>query len=179
MPAPLAIDFANARRGSESRGWIVLGVGVACTVAALVGYRSIAIELDAVGTQARVAARKLGAEQKREVLDPGKLQALNQRIVASNRVLHALDQPWFQLLADIEAAVTPGIVLLALEPDAVQGSVRLSAEARDLEALSRYLDRLAALESLRDVRMNQQELRDARGQPVLRFSVSARWARPA
>jgi len=179
MPAPLVIDFATAQRGSEARSWIVLGVGVACTVAALVSYRSIALELDEVDAQARVAARKLGAEQKREVLDPARLQALSQRIAASNRVLQALDQPWFQLLADIEAAITPGIVLLAFEPDAAQGSVRLSAEARDLEALSRYLDRLAALDSLQDVRMNQQELREARGLPVLRFSVSARWGRPA
>jgi hypothetical protein len=94
-------------------------------------------------------------------------------------VLDALDRPWIRLFDDLEAASVDGVALLALEPDAGKEHVRIAGEARDRDTLSRYLERLGRLESLRDVRLDQHELRGGTDGGALRFTVSARWVRPA
>lgn len=179
MPAALKIDFASGARLSAWAGRGLLAAGGLAALAVVYAYQSFDAALVAVEAETRAAARRLGASKVSPPADPSQLRALGLRVTASNRVLSALDQPWFKLFDDVEAAAMPGVALLAFEPDAVNASVRLSGEAQDLDTLARYLERLGARASLRELRLSQHELRDGRERPVLRFSVSARWVRSA
>ncbi len=138
-------------------------------------------ELENVEAQAEGLSRKLDPRRASSgALDPTAERALRARIEASNHVLDALDQPWVKLFDDIESAMADGVVLLSLEPDASKAAVRIVGEARDRDALSRYLERLGRAESLREVRLTQHELRAGKeGGAALRFTVAARWMRPA
>jgi Tfp pilus assembly protein PilN len=179
MPAPLHVDFASPGKGSSRLGLGLAAAGGLAVLAVVAAFQRVQHELSEAEAQASALARRLNAAAQPVFADPAKARALAQRIEASNRVLDALDQPWFKLFEDVESAAAEGVALLALEPDAVQRSVRLAGEASDLDALARYLERLGGLESLGDVRLAQHELRDASAKPVFRFVVSATWRRPA
>lgn len=177
MPA-LRIDFALPPRPASRAGWVVFAASVACALA--VGGAHYWVTREASAIQARLDARKgaSGAGGARpSVIDPGRAQQLRKRVESASRVVDALEQPWIRLLDDIEAAGVGGISLLALEPDADKLAVRLSGEATDRDVLSRYLERLGAASSLREVRLSQHEWRQRGAASSLRFTVTARWAR--
>jgi hypothetical protein len=180
MPAALQIDFANASQGGNRGGAILLIAGVAVAAGLVGSYVHVRQETDAAQARIEALARNLrtigiGARES----DPRKRETLRTRIEASNRILSALDQPWIRLFDELESATVDGVTLLAMEPDGSKAQVRLVGEAHDRDTLSRYLERLGMLASLREVRLNQHELRDAHGGNSLRFVVSARWVRPA
>ncbi|MGH8665538.1 MAG: PilN domain-containing protein [Burkholderiales bacterium] len=180
MPGALQIDFAGAPRGANRGGAILLLAGLAVAAGIVGGYLHLRQETDVVQARIEALSRNIRANGA-EILerDPRKLRALRARIEASNRILSALDQPWIRLFDELESATVDGVTLLAMEPDGSKALVRLVGEARDRATLSRYLERLGRLASLREVRLNQHEIRDARGGSSLRFVVSARWVRPA
>lgn len=180
MPSPLRIDFAGKPVAHTRLGAALLAAGVLTGVLSVAGHARLQDEIAQV--EARIEGLALELDPKaaaRERRDAAGERALRIRIEASNRVLDALDQPWIKLFDDLEAASVEGVALLALEPDASKQHVRIAGEARDRDALSRYLERLGRLDSLREVRLNQHELRGGADGGALRFTVSARWVRPA
>lgn len=173
----LKIDFAApARRGSPI-GWAVLAVASAVTVGVGVVYHRISQEsgaiearLDALGIVAAEAAAPVA-------VDPARVALLRKQVEGTHRIVNALEQPWIRLLDDIEAASVRGIALLGFDSDADKLNVRLSGEAVDRDALSRYLERLGAAASLQEVRLSQHEWQQRAGSNALRFVVTARWVR--
>lgn len=180
MPGALRIDFAAAHRGGRFRGTALLVAGMAAAAAVGAGHLQLAAEAEAVQARSDMRLQKLRQERGGVArIGPRELRALHARVEASNRILHALDQPWIRLFDDVESAQVDGIALLALEPNRSAAAVRLVGEARDRDTLSRYLERLGRLGSLSEVRLTQHEVRHAKGASGLRFSVSARWMRPS
>jgi hypothetical protein len=145
--------------------------GAAATL--LVTFMSYRVqsELEAIEAQHRELSRKLTTSAQLEALDPAKLRALTRRIQASNRVLDALDQPWFRLFGI--GRRHRGVALPA-GPDAVLGGVRLVASARP-RALARYPS--ASEGCLVAGRISQHELRDGTERALMRFRIAARWVR--
>jgi Tfp pilus assembly protein PilN len=179
MPPALQIDFATAPRGANRGGAILLFAGLAVAAGIVGSYLHLCQETNAVQARIEALARDMRASGADALeRDPRKLRALRARIEASNRILSALDQPWIRLFDELESATVDGVTLLAMEPDGPKALVRLVGEARDRDTLSRYLERLGRLVSLREVRLNQHEIRDAQAGSSLRFVVSARWVRP-
>lgn len=179
MPCALRIDFAAAPHGSGRAGAILAVVGVVAAAGLAGYYVHLRGQTDAMQARIEALSRNVrttteGAAER----DPRKLRALRERVEASNRILQGLEQPWTRLFDDLEAAKVDGVSLLAMEPDGSKALVRLVGEARDRDTLSRYLERLGRLGSLREVRLNQHEIRAAKGRSTLRFVVSARWVRP-
>lgn len=177
MPA-LKIDFAAPARRSSPLGWVVLALGCAVTVVVGGIYHRVtgesgAIEarLDALGIVAAEAAAPVA-------VDPARAAQLRKQVEGTHRIVTALEQPWIRLLDDIEAASVRGIALLGFDSDADKLNVRLSGEAVDRDALSRYLERLGAAGSLQEVRLSQHEWQQRAGSNALRFVVTARWVRP-
>jgi Tfp pilus assembly protein PilN len=180
MPSPVRIDFAGKPVAAPRVGAALLVAGLLAGVLAIAGQLHLQRELEQVEARIERLARQIDPKAAaRERRDPAAERALRTRIEASNRVLDALDRPWIRLFDDLEAAGVEGVALLALEPDASKEHVRIAGEARDRDTLSRYLERLGRLDSLREVRLNQHELRVGTDGGALRFTVSARWVRPA
>jgi hypothetical protein len=176
MPVPLRIDFAARGRPSGRSGVVWLVAGVVAIAATLYTHGRLQAEVERLEARSEALAQQLDPHANAKApRDPAQRRALRQRIEASNRVLHALDQPWIRLFDELESATVDGVTLLAMEPDANKTALRMVGEAPDRDALSRYLERLGRLDSLREVRLSQHELREASEGTALRFILSARW----
>src|SRR5690606_18415431 len=173
MPPPLSLDFAQ---GDRRRGGVVLLIsGVAAVAMVVASYVDVQRETEAIQARSEMLARRADSPRPASRAGPHEARAWINRIEASNRILAALERPWIRLFDDLESAQVDGVVLLAMEPDAASGQLRLVGEALDRDTLARYLERLGRLGSLREVRLNQHEVRTAQGTSVLRFVVSSRW----
>lgn len=175
MPPALEVNFAAPTR-SLGRGLALALIGAAACVAVMVAHLRLGSALEQVDLELRAAVRKSSAVEAPAITDPAKSRALLVRIGGANRILNALEHPWFGLLDAIESARAEGIALLAIDADAATGGVRITAEAETLDELSRYLDRLGANHALRDMRLLQHERREQTERAAIRFVVAAQWS---
>lgn len=174
MPA-LRLDFAASAPGGGRLGWGLLVAGLVAALGTGVSYHRLISEARTI--EARVdALRKIDPRTSMPVVVDAAVQAqLRKQAESANRVLTALEHPWARLLDAVEAAGIGGIVLLSLDVDADQRSVRLAGQASDRDALSRYLERLGQTVSLGDVRLSQHEWLQRGEEARLRFLIQARW----
>ena len=65
--------------------------------------------------------------------------------------------------------------MLAIEPDAQKGLVRISAEAKSLESLVAYLAYLQKIPLLRDIELVTHQIQEQDPQHPVRFMLQATW----
>lgn len=91
------------------------------------------------------------------------------------RIARVLQIPWSDLLITIESARHSAVALLALEPSTHDGSLRLTAEARDPKAMLEYLQALQADTRLSQVILVSHQVQtQVAGSPV-RFQIRSAW----
>jgi Tfp pilus assembly protein PilN len=97
----------------------------------------------------------------------------------ANRVIDQIALPWGRLFRALEASATGRVALLGITPDQSGGTVELSGEAADLDAMFDYVKRLQRQPELSGVfLLNHQE--NARGAlRPLQFTVTASWTEKA
>jgi Tfp pilus assembly protein PilN len=138
-----AVNLLGAR--ASALGWfgLVLAVsGFVWLVSA--GWQLAHAEQRRTALQARLDAGRVPTVQA-PTRSTGSERALNaQRVRAWNAVARQLNTPWTALLDTLEALTPADVALVAVEPDAMQGTVRLQAEARTLQALLAYEQALRA-----------------------------------
>ncbi|AYG44875.1 pilus assembly protein [Pseudomonas sp. Leaf58] len=98
-----------------------------------------------------------------------------ERLAQMKSVSQQLQRPWQQLFSMLEAMPQDDVALLGLTPDARKGQVRISAEARNLEAMLQYHKRLEASEELSDVSLLNHEVLAAQPEHPVRFTLTATW----
>ena len=90
--------------------------------------------------------------------------------------LHGVSvRAWSILLNTIESVQTNKVALLVLEPDATNGKLRVTAEAKDVDAMLDYLRRLQQQPGLHDVVLLSQQVNEDDPQQPVRFIVGAQW----
>ena len=171
---PVLIDFVPdgparmlARTGLLT--WLALAVGAAMCVSAWSGMQTLRAEQAALAGQ---DARRWRSSAPPPVAVTTLAPA---RVSAVNRIVMQLNLPWEALRTSLANAATPGVALLALEPDARHGGVHLSARARDADAMVRYVARLKRQPSLRAVVLNQHERDPEENTDGLRFELTLTW----
>ena len=90
-------------------------------------------------------------------------------------VSQQLQRPWQQLFAMLEAQPQEDVALLTLTPDARKGQVRITAEARNLEAMLQYHQRLERSAELSDVSLLNHEVVMGQPEQPVRFNLTATW----
>jgi Tfp pilus assembly protein PilN len=75
----------------------------------------------------------------------------------------------------LEALPRDDIALLSLAPDARKGQLRISAEARDLEAMLAFHQRLEASAELSDVSLLNHEVKVKQPERPILFNLLATW----
>jgi hypothetical protein len=96
-------------------------------------------------------------------------------ILRANLVIDELVVPWERLFDAIEDADPGGLGALALTPNARDRTLRLTGEARDLNELLAYVDRMGAQSLLGEVHLQGYNTVMRDGQPVLSFTLAAVW----
>lgn len=166
-PARVNLDYVAAARRPPWLGVALLAIALAVAGGLLLEYRAAQSELARIETVAGLAgpARRPAPSLSRERLD--------EEVRDAERVVRQLALPWGTLVLAIEQAATRDVALLQLQPDADSRIVKLTAEARNREAMFDYVRRLGAAPGLGEVHVvNHQVQRDDPRRPV-QFSVQA------
>ena len=174
-PRRLALDFSG--RGASPTGWgmALLILGAALSLAAT---SRLIFELN---EQAQLNGRLLmlgatGARIKTKSSasvspDPG----IAGRAKMVSQVTQSLQSPWADLLEVIEVKPAGSVALLSVEPSAAKRTVRITAEARDAEAMLTHLSMLQSDTRLVGVTLlSHQQQVQAKGAPW-RYQLQGAW----
>jgi hypothetical protein len=99
------------------------------------------------------------------------------RLAALARSSNHLNVPWATILDELERHATKDIALLAIDPDAVQGRVRLEFEARRLQSLVDFAQRLGSSPGFERVALAKHEIVDRDPAKPVRMSLEVKLAR--
>jgi Tfp pilus assembly protein PilN len=168
---PLQLDFVMSAR-QQASGMLLLIVGAIAVC--VVGYWRIDLlaKADIIETRVnRLEREAIGLAPVDTRLD----DSVGQEIQRANEVIDQLALPWNRLFRAVESVAAGPVTLLGIAPDAKSGTVQISAETTDAEAMFRYVKRLEQQPDLANVYLVEHQ-RDKRGGPrPLRFVVTASW----
>jgi hypothetical protein len=163
------MDFAERNDGVSPGGFAALVLGVAAVAFAVAAFQDV---------QARAAQLEadLGRAAKRSARsgDTG-AAGHGEAVKRANAVAYELARRWDGVFLAIEAASDADVALLAIEPDARKGIVRVTAEAKNKTAMLRYLTRLQARQPLQNMLLEHHEVRVQEPERPVRFIVSGEW----
>jgi hypothetical protein len=162
-PARVHLDYLAAAPRIAWLGIALLALALVVAGELLLRYLDAQTELARIETAA--GPTRPAPSLSRERLD--------EEMRDAEKVVRQLALPWGTLVLAIEQAATRDVALLQLQPDADSRIVKLTAEARNREAMFDYVRRLGAARGLREVHVvNHQVQRDDPRRPV-QFSVQA------
>lgn len=147
----------------------MLIIGLALAVDAGFNHLRLSGEMDDMQRErgfqknARPLAREPVSEQTQRELD------------AARHLLQELTLPWEELFRSIDAAVDRDTALLAIEPDAGKGAVRIVGEARDYLSILNFIVRLEAGQALTRIHLLNHEIREEIPERPYLFTLAANW----
>lgn len=152
-----------------------LGIGL-LVVAALVGAKQADAYVTAKREIAQLQARLSRFESRG---GPATILALPEATVReirrANDVIERIALPWDRLFRAVESAAGEKVALLGITPDQKSGTVEVSGEAADLNAMFDYVKRLQRQPSLTRVYLLNHKLNEQDPQHPIRFTVTASW----
>jgi Tfp pilus assembly protein PilN len=160
-----ALDFNHEPKNRTSKIWLLLGG--ALLVASAVHYQGLVTSLHEAQQEWNTRGQRDTKAAKSP--KPAELKPMQQAAIRS------LSLNWGPLFDAVEAATTTKVALLAMEPDASKGTVRLNLEAKDKRAMQDYVQGLAARRGLNQVSLLSQETQLENPLLPIRFSVGAAW----
>jgi Tfp pilus assembly protein PilN len=171
----LTLDF-QPRRRSGPLGWSLLGGGVVLVMTCFIAQQHVTEQASQQQGHLQHAQRILtGDTGATSTLTPAETREQAQNLAEMRKVSQQLRRPWERLFAMLEAMPRDNIALLSLTPDARKGQVRISAEARDLEAMLDFHRRLEASDELSDVSLLSHEIVVKSPEQPVQFNLSANW----
>jgi hypothetical protein len=96
--------------------------------------------------------------------------------LATNAIVLQLNLPWRDLHDAVAAATPATIALVALEPDARRRSLRITAEAKDADAMIAYVEELKKQEIFQGIMLARHEISESDPNRPVRFQLDAQWA---
>jgi len=166
---PLRIDFAEREDGASPGRIAALFLGAAAMALAMTAFQDI---------QARTAQlqAELGRINKPAGnAGPSGAARHDESVKRANAVARELARRWDKVFAAIEAVGDGEVALLAIEPDARKGIVRITAESKNKHSMLRYVTRLQASQPLQRVLLEHHEVRTQEPERPVRFVVSGEW----
>jgi Tfp pilus assembly protein PilN len=100
-------------------------------------------------------------------------ERLDEETKNAEAVVRRLTLPWASLIGTMEEAATREVAILQLQPDAEQRVLKVTAEARNRDAMFEYLRRLSASKGLAEVHLVSHQVQLEDPQHPIQFSVQA------
>ena len=172
---PLLLDFQPRRRAGPL-GWSLLGLGLMLALGCVGLQQHLQRQALEHQVQLQHAQRQLGGEVAgTSSLTPAQSREQAQNLEEMRQVSLQLRRPWERLFAMLETLPRDDVALLSLTPDARKGQLRISAEARDLEAMLNFHRQLEASDELSDVSLLNHEIVSQVPEHPVQFNLSATW----
>lgn len=173
-PAVPEFDFVARRRRPGWLGWLALLLGCAAAAWSFDRFQSLETDVDTLREANRRAARAAEQAQVLARLDQDDA-GLRARLEVAHKLSAQMARDWQPLFADLEARGTD-IALLSVEPDAARGVVRLTGEAKDLNALFAYAGSFGDAQATSAPRIEVFELKQRDGVQIIAFSLRLKWS---
>jgi len=158
------LDYVAPPRRARAAGLALLAASLACAGVLLERYRNVKLESASIeSARALLPAERLATPRKNSDEDFKQAEA----------VIRQLALPWASIIHAVEGAASPDVAVLQMEPDARERKLRVTAEARNEDAMLEYLRHLGGERALANAHLasHQVVLEDAR-HPI-RFTVLA------
>jgi len=170
MSLPRAeLDYVALPRRMRAPGLALLVLSLACAGVLLERHR--AVKLEAAGIESARALlpgeRKTGRHDARESAD--------EDIKQAEAVVRQLALPWAAMIHAVEGAASADVAVLQMEPDARERKLRLTAEARNEEAMLEYLRRLGREKGLADAHLASHQVVPEDPRRPIQFTVLAKF----
>ena len=170
----LELDFQPRRTALSA--WALVGIGACLLAGAIVLSQGFDQQQAALDEQLDAFERQLGKRPEHtSTLTPAQSREQTEKLAQMRSVSQQLQRPWERLFDMLEALPQDDVALLTLTPDARKGQVRISAEARDLEAMLTFHKRLEASGELSDVSLLNHEIMAKQPEHPVQFNLSATW----
>lgn len=170
------LDLEFQPRRSSPLAWALLALG--CAVLAMLLLLQQHLQHEQVALESRVHQLELKLGRRPATIAPQNSAASREQaeqLAQMRTVSQQLQRPWEQLFAMLEAQPQEDVALLSLTPDARKGQVRIAAEARSLEAMLQYHQRLERSSELTDVSLLNHEVLAGQAEHPVRFNLTATW----
>lgn len=102
-------------------------------------------------------------------------QKLAEVFKFSNRTIHQLNLPWSVLFSQLEKAKDDGVALLSVEPNANSTTIKVAGEAKNYEAMLRYVRTLSEQGVFQGVYLTDHKMDEQNPDKPIRFSLEASW----
>jgi Tfp pilus assembly protein PilN len=100
---------------------------------------------------------------------------LAQEVKNANDVLRRLSVPWESLFQAVESSGNQNITLLAIEPDIEKQQVKIGGEAKNFNALMKYITHLQGQVVFGSVNLQNHDVQQQDPDKPVRFSLLAAW----
>lgn len=156
-------------------GMTVLAIGLAGLIAVMWYARDLSRDI----SNQEMLVSKLQAQEKNKTELPVTERRGAEQIASeakqANAVILALSLPWKELFEAFEASRMNEVAVLAVEPDAQKGMVRITAEAKKLESMLDYSSSLQKIALFREVLIVSHQIQDQDPEQPIRFTLQAAW----
>jgi len=166
-PRRLELDYVAAPSAPRWIGVSVLVLGLAVAGALVLRYTETQHQLAALDA----AQGLLNAERRPMRAVPR--ERLEQEAKIIDAAVRQLTLPWAQMIEAVESASSSDVVVLQLQPEAQQRTLRLTAEAKNGEAMLRYVRRLGENRVLSAVYLASHQVQMEDPSRPIQFSVQA------
>ncbi|MDR6712407.1 Tfp pilus assembly protein PilN [Pseudomonas hunanensis] len=170
------LDLEFQPRRSSALAWSLLALGSAVLAVLLLLQQQLQSEQGELEARVHSLELKLGRRPLSAAPQSSTASREQAEQLAQMRsVSQQLQRPWEQLFTMLEAMPQEDVALLTITPDARKGQLRIAAEARDLEAMLQYHQRLERSSELRDVSLLNHEVVAGQAEHPVRFNLTATW----
>jgi hypothetical protein len=180
VPPAFTLDFVPRRARPSLPGWLLLAAGLLAAFAALIEYQAIVERRDELASQVarlqRAQNKPVSTDRQRRSERSNERAAATERLAVA-RVAATLATPWASLLPLLESASNADVALLTLDADNSKAQIAIEGDARTLEAVFAYADRLGAQAGFANVQVQNYQFQKRGGIEVVHFRLTTRWSK--
>ena len=167
----LDLDFERRPRPQAASYLLLLAGGAFASIVAT-QYQDVSGELEAQRESLRQV--QSGPRQAAGSV-PRSAKQQDERMAAARVVLSHLTVPWETLFRGLESVDEKDVALLSMIPDAEKQQIKLTLEAKNLNAMLSYHRKLQENPTFKEVSLGEHEIVQQDPYRPVRFSVTATW----
>jgi len=171
----LGIDFLQHRRSARV-GAALLLAGAFVAAASGTWYASVSSDLERVEAQVAEMQRMVRRAPGKVTASPSDAREVQLEARQANAIIQQMTVPWDRLFSELELSANKDVALLALQPDVDNRILRISGEAKNLNAMLAYSRRLESSDMLSSVVLLGHEVKSQDPQRPVVFALSAGWS---
>lgn len=172
----LEMDFQKpANPPRRTAGWVLLLAGLALLIEMGVSYDRLQRDRDAMSTEIRTSNLRMDTPSELHI----HRKYADKDFEEGRQIINRLSIPWDSFFTGLESASDKNVAILAIEPDAHTGLLRIEGEAKNYAAVLNLIVRLRTTKPFSQVYLLNHEIKRDDPQHPISFSLSLHWVKPS